>query len=134
MLTLREGANRGIYECLFSGVPVVISDRNIGVNREQINQHTGLVAGDGDLSQKMVSLLDNIHSYAPREWALRTTGYKNSTRVLNNCLKTYAVRDGEEWTQDIFAKKNDTNARYVFDRDRVAADRATVHLRGLLRN
>ena len=133
MLTLREGANKGIYECLFSGVPVVISDRNIGVNREHINQSTGLVASDENLPEKMVLLLENIHSYAPREWALRTTGYKNSTRILNDCLNTCAARDGEEWTQDIYAKKNDTNARYVFDRDRIAADGATVHLRELLR-
>jgi hypothetical protein len=133
MLTLREGANKGIYECFFSGVPVVISDRNIGVNREHINQNTGLAAGDENLPQKILYLLDNIHRYAPHEWALRTTGYKNSTRLLNDCLKICAARDGEEWTQDIYAKKNDTNARYVFDTDRVAADRAIMHLRGLLR-
>ncbi len=134
MLTLREGANKGIYECLFSGVPVVISDRNIGVNREHINQNTGLAAGDEDLPKKIVYVLDNIRSYAPREWALRTTGYKNSTRLVNDCLKTCATRDGEEWTQDIYTKKNDTNARYVLEKDRIAADRAIVHLRELVRN
>jgi len=133
MLTLREGANKGIYECFFSGVPVVISDRNIGVNREHINRYTGLTASDEDLPEKIVSLLENIHGYTPREWALRTTGYKNSMWLLSDCLKTCAVRDGEEWTQDLYAKKNDTNARYVLDNDRIAADRATEHLRGLLR-
>jgi glycosyltransferase involved in cell wall biosynthesis len=134
MLTLREGANKGMYECFFSGVPVVISERNIGVNREHINQYTGLMASDDDLPQKINSLLNNIHEYAPRDWALRTTGYKNSTRLLNECLKLCASRDGEEWTRDIYAKKNDTNARYVSDRDRVAADKAIAHLRNLLRN
>jgi hypothetical protein len=134
MLTLREGANKGIYECFFSGVPVVISDRNIGVNREHINQYTGLASGEDDLDQKIINMMDNIHSYAPREWALRTTGYKNSTRLLNECLRKCAMRNGEEWTRDIYAKKNDTNARYVLDKDRIEADGAIVHLRGLLRN
>ena len=134
MLTLREGANRGIYECFFSGVPVVISEGNVGVNREHINQYTGLAASDDDLDRKIIYLLDNIQNYAPREWALRTTGYKNSTRLLNDCLKNCAMKEGEEWTQDIFAKKNDSEAQYVLDKDRVEADRAIVHLRGLLRN
>jgi glycosyltransferase involved in cell wall biosynthesis len=134
MLTLREGANKGIYECLFSGVPVVISDRNIGVNREHINELTGLAASDENLAEAIVGLLENIHSYAPRQWALKTTGYKNSSRLLNNCLKACAVGVGEEWTQDIYTKKNDTNARYVFERDRLAADKAIVHLRQFLRN
>jgi glycosyltransferase involved in cell wall biosynthesis len=133
MLTLREGANKGIYECFFSGVPVLISERNIGVNREHINQHTGLVARDDELPGKIQTLLERIHEYAPREWALRATGYKNSTRLLNECLKRCALGHGEEWTQDIYAKKNDTNARYARVDDQQAADRATGHLRSLLR-
>lgn len=134
MLTLREGANKGIYECLFSGVPVVISDHNIGVNREHINQYTGVIASDEELPQKLVHLLDNIHTYDPRSWAIRNTGYKNSTRVLNDCLKTCATKDGEKWTQDIYVKKNDTNGRYVIEKDRISADGAVAHLRGLLRS
>jgi glycosyltransferase involved in cell wall biosynthesis len=134
MLTIREGANKGIYECIFSGVPVVISERNIGVNREHINRHTGLVAGDDDLSEKLASLLNGIHCYSPRDWALSATGYRISTRRLNDCLKDCGTRNGEQWTQDIYAKKNDTNARYVRDKDRIAADRAIAHLRGFLRN
>jgi glycosyltransferase involved in cell wall biosynthesis len=134
MLTLREGANKGIYECFFSGVPVVISERNIGVNREHINQHTGLAASDDDLPEKIVALLQNTYQYAPREWALKVTGYKNATRQLNDCLKSRAARSGEDWTQDIYAKKNDTNARYASEQDRIAADAATAHLRDLLRN
>jgi glycosyltransferase involved in cell wall biosynthesis len=133
MLTLREGANKGIYECFFSGVPVVISERNIGVNREHINQYTGVVASDDDLPGKIGSLLETIHDYAPRQWAVKATGYKNSTRLLNDCLKRCALGNGEEWTQDIYAKKNDTNARYVRANDQEAADRAVAHLRHLLR-
>ena len=134
MLTLREGANKGIYECFFSNVPVLISDRNIGVNREHINQYTGLVASDDNLSEKIICLLNNLHAYSPREWALKTTGYKNSTRLLNGCLRACATGVGEEWTKDIYAKKNDTNARYVFEKDRIQADTAILHLRELVRN
>ena len=133
MLTLREGANKGIYECFFSGVPVVISSENIGVNRDHINQHTGIAAADHDLDQKMLYLLSNLHNYAPREWALKNTGYKNSSQLLNKCLRECAIRMGEEWTKDIFAKKNDTYAQYILDDDRMEADRAIVHLGRLLR-
>jgi hypothetical protein len=133
MLTLREGANKGVYECFFSGVPVIISDRNIGVNREHINQYTGIVARDIELDKKITYLLDNASSFSPREWALRTTGYRNSTRLLNECLKESALKNGEVWTQDIYTKKNDTNARYVFEKDRIEAEKAILHLRGMLR-
>jgi hypothetical protein len=134
MLTLREGANKGIYECLFSGVPVIISDRNVGVNRDHINELTGIISSDEALAETIKRMLGNIGTYDPRRWAEKTTGYFNASRMLNEYIRGLAVSDGEEWTQDLYVKKNDTNARYVFEEERLLADRAIDHLRVFLRN
>jgi hypothetical protein len=133
MLSLREGANRGIYECFFSGVPVVISHRNVGVNRDHINQYTGATASDEELHEIILNLLENGSNFATREWALRNTGYRNSTHRLNECVKNLAINCGEEWTKDLFTKKNDTNSTYVFVDEQLEADNTLVHLYLLLR-
>lgn len=133
MLTLREGANRGIYECFFSNIPVVISDRNFGVNREHINSSTGMTANDDQLEEVIVSVLSHLSEYRPREWAETHTGYKNATRQLNDCLRSVALAGGENWTRDIFLKKNDTNSTYVKEEDRLAADEEMIRLRSMLR-
>ena len=46
MLSKKEGANRGIYECFFSDIPVILTSCNIGVNRDHINEQTGILASD----------------------------------------------------------------------------------------
>lgn len=134
MLTVREGANKGIYECFFCDVPVLLSGRNIGVNRDDINSLTGVVADDSMLSEALKGMLRNLHSFEPRAWALRKTGYRVSTKRLNDTLAMCARRYGEPWTRSIFGKKNDTNAQFVLEEDRLAADRGTEHLRRCLRS
>ena len=133
MLTVREGANKGIYECFFSNVPVIISKRNIGVNREHINRHTGIAVNDRLLDQGIRHLIMNSENYEPRQWALENTGYRNASYALNECLKGLAARSSEEWTRDIYVKKNDTNAQYVFESERTEADKEIDHLQAFLR-
>jgi glycosyltransferase involved in cell wall biosynthesis len=122
MLSKREGANKGIYECLFCNVPVILTAHNIGVNRSQINKFTGVVAKDSELSDKILYLLDNIYSFSPRTWAYDNTGYMNSHVKLNNMLINLAKRSGEEWTVDIYRKKNATNAMYADEIERLDAN------------
>ena len=133
MLTVREGSNKGIYECFFSDVPVIISERNIGVNRAHVNPHTGITVEDCLLADGIRHLVMNSESYEPRQWALEHTGYRNASYALNECLKGLAGKNGEEWTQDIYVKKNDTNAQYVFENERSEADKAIDDLRDYLK-
>lgn len=129
MLTIREGANKGLYEYLFSGLPILITNRNIGVNRDHINQYTGIAVEDHALAEGIQNLIVNLKKYHPREWALKNTGYRYANNLLNECLKNLAIKNNEEWTQNIYMKKNDTNAKYVFDRERESADKEMEHLK-----
>lgn len=133
MLTIREGSNKGIYEYLFSDIPIIITNRNIGVNRDHINKYTGIAVEDHELAKNIQYLIENLNQYHPREWALKHTGYRYANGLLNECLKQLSVCNGEKWTQDIFIKKNDTNSQYVFDKEQSDADKMIKDLHGLLR-
>ena len=133
MLSKEEGANRGIYECFFSNVPVILTDQNKGVNRDHINAHTGVLANDSKLSDAILYMLENYQRFNPRTWALKNTGYINSTNKLNEFIKNLALENGEVWTQDIFTKHNSPHARYANKEEQKQADVAFGHLEQFLR-
>lgn len=133
MLSKREGANKGIYESIFSNTPVILTRENVGVNREHINKFTGILAGDDELPERLYYMLNSHLLFAPRQWALENTGYQRSTERLNNMLKEVAIRRGESWTRDIYTKKNFTNAIYVYENERIEADKDICHLLQFLR-
>ncbi|MGB3209622.1 MAG: glycosyltransferase [Desulforhopalus sp.] len=122
MLSKREGANKGIYESFFCDVPVILTSENVGVNREHINDSTGVLAPDSNLSESILEILQDHKQFSPREWAITHTGYVESTKKMNAFLQKKAVGCGEIWTNDIFFKKNCTNAMYVYEHDRLIAD------------
>jgi len=122
LLSKEEGANRGIYECFFSNVPIILSSSNRGVNRDHINSQTGMLADDEELADVMRSMLQNYREFSPRQWALAHTGYINATRILNDVIKVRALACGEPWTQDIFTKYNAPHARYRVQAEQDVAD------------
>jgi len=122
MLSKAEGANRAIYEALFSGVPIVVCRDNIGVNRAHVNEHTGAFASDEELDRVIERMIAGYAAYDTRTWALANTGYVNATRVVNDTLKRLALEAGEPWTQDICPKKNGPNLLYVSEEDRLAME------------
>lgn len=133
MLTKREGANRAIYEALFSDVPVLVSERNVGVNRAHVNDETGVFSSDEDLGENLLRLVRERARYTPRAWALKHTGYQNSTRRLNTMLRNLAVQRGEAWTAGIYYKKNRPHAMFPDARERDAARRHLATLEPFLR-
>jgi len=133
MLSKREGANRAIYESLFCNVPIILTDQNVGVNREIINNQTGILSRDEELHNNLLKMLIDYKKFNPREWALKNTGYINSTRKLNDFLKKIATENGEDWSQNIFTKKNLPNATYVFESERQEAEKEFQRLVRYLR-
>jgi len=134
LLSKEEGANRGIYECFFSNVPVILTSRNRGVNRDHINSSTGMLVADEELPKALMLMLRDYRSYAPRQWALENSGYYNSTMKLNSFIKNLSLENGENWTRDLFYKHNSPHARYAVQEEQDLADRAFPHLRQFLRS
>lgn len=133
LLSKDEGANRGIYECFFSGVPIILTNENRGVNRDHINPMVGLLASDTELPNVILKMINEYSSFKPREWALNNTGFVNSTQKLNIFLKELSLGAGENWTADIYTKHNSPHARFAYKEEQMLADEAVAHLGPFLR-
>ncbi len=135
MLTRREGANRGIYECLFCDVPVVVPSYNRGVNKAHINEATGILAADDDaLPNALVSALSGRSRFHPRAWVTANTGYVNANKALDDALRGSAARAGESYSQGIAPIRSSPAARYVHEADRLRLQGQYVELEALLRS
>jgi glycosyltransferase involved in cell wall biosynthesis len=133
MLTRREGANRGIYECLFCDVPVVVSASNRGVNKSMINERTGRLVSDENLPAALRGMLENTSDFRPREWMELHTGYRNAGRALDAAIATLAQSRGESYSTPIAGIRSSPAAAYVDEGERTALDAEYANLRLLLR-
>jgi glycosyltransferase involved in cell wall biosynthesis len=120
LLSLAEGANRGIYEGMFCGNVIVVFEKIKGVNLHNINPQTGYLATDKNLPMVLTSAIKNFYKFDTRKWALANIGYINSTQKLNNILKDKTITSGCSWGSDIVPKKNVPNLRYTSGNDRLA--------------
>lgn len=100
-LSLHENGCRAIAECLRSDTPVVVSACTAGVNFEQINADTGLVASDKGLPGAIADALARLREFRPRQWFLEHSGDQVSTRRLNEWLQKRYKKWGMDWTQNI---------------------------------
>jgi len=133
MLSKREGSNRGIYECLLSDVPVVLTGANRGVNRDLINTQTGTIASDVELPQALRITLDEHRRFTPRKWALANTGCHRAWRMLNDRVKELAAHSGEPFTRDIARMHSSPAITYIDDDARKALCDEYSRLVGFLR-
>lgn len=132
MLTKREGANRGIYECLLNGVPVILYRYNRGVNKDVINAETGCFADDDELGNVLKTMLNNYERYNPAQWAKKNIGCENAHIQLNNLLMYLATNKGESYQTDICRIKA-SNAPYINSKDRVSMENEYLKLTDYLR-
>jgi glycosyltransferase involved in cell wall biosynthesis len=113
LLSRREGANRGIYESMFCGTPVIVYRHHRGVNLDHVTEEVGRLADDEELAGVIVSVVDEWQRFHPREWALANTGWITSTRLLNRTLEGIARQRGQPWTTEIVGHKNAPNLKYA---------------------
>jgi glycosyltransferase involved in cell wall biosynthesis len=113
LLSRREGANRGIYESMFCGTPIIVYRNQCGVNLDHVNRQTGLLADDYELGAAIDHVLNHPEEFNPREWALANAGYCNASQTINSKLREMSNRRGLPWTRDIVAKKSAPELRYA---------------------
>ncbi len=115
ILTLREGANKSIFEGFFADVPGIVLANNIGINKSHINEHTGRLILERELPEVLLWFRDNYPRFHPRDWAMANISPEVSTARLNEVLRQLAEKRGEPWTQDIVAKTNCPDPMYYPD-------------------
>lgn len=125
ILTLREGANKSIFEGFFADVPGIVLRNNIGINKSYINEYTGRLINERELPQILLWFREHYRDFRPREWAMQNISPQATTAKLNAILREIACEHGEPWTRDIVAKSNCPNPTYYPDSS-VAAGFPTV--------
>jgi glycosyltransferase involved in cell wall biosynthesis len=112
LLSLKEGSNRSIPECLFCDIPVIVLCDNIGGVKKFINRRTGMQVKPRSLAPSIEFMLNNLAAYEPRTWALNHISCIKTTDRLNSYLRERAIAHGESWTRDIVPKTNSPGLRY----------------------
>ncbi|MBN1930828.1 MAG: glycosyltransferase [Desulfobacterales bacterium] len=112
-LSLYENACRSIYEYFRSDLPCVISSSMAGMNLEIFNSQTGMTAIEKDLPKAISKVLCNRNQYTPRSWFLANSGSLNSSRKLNDQIRSIFKSQGYEWTEDIVPLTSSGASRYI---------------------
>lgn len=128
-LSIAEGTNKASYEALLCNVPLIVYKYNIGFRNNYINENTGVLADDNELPDAIEYVLAHQHSFSPRKWILKHSGYIYATHKLNQALKEIAHEKGESWFVDIVPKKNGPNFLYANENDRIDMEPAYFDLR-----
>jgi hypothetical protein len=115
LLSLKEGSNKAIAECLMCDVPVIVLSNHIGGIKKNINRYTGKLVDESRLSEEIEEMLDNLSSYSPRNWAKENISCVVTTERLNSYLKNRAITNGEPWTRDIVIKTNSPEPKYYYE-------------------
>ena len=117
-----EGSCIAVAESLFADTPVgLFSDARIG-SRAFINEWTGRLLTRRRLAEQIRRFVEEADRYRARSWALEHISCYRSHEVLNDHLRTAALREGRPWTRDIVPMQNDLFPRYL-DSETTAAGR-----------
>lgn len=115
LLSLKEGANRALAESIFCNVPVIVLKNFVGGMFKNVVPATGILAEEHELESAVEHLLKaNI---SPRRWGLEHISCLKSSDRLNSILRDHSAWQGRQWSQDIAARSNSPECRYVFDED-----------------
>jgi len=117
----RECANRAIVEAMLADVPVIVrSGLTFGFPYPYINDQTGRFVEERALGDAILEMLDQRHSYAPRQWVLEHMTCQKATAVVEAAIRAVAARAGEPWTTGIVVRTSTLDTQQYWD----PADRA----------
>jgi glycosyltransferase involved in cell wall biosynthesis len=109
----KEGFNKSLIEAMFADVPCILREGfNFGYRYAHINPQTGRYAGESQLPAVLTAMLADAETFAPRSWVMTNMSCQAATRIVNEFIKDYAEKTGENWTTDILVKVNDPNLAY----------------------
>jgi hypothetical protein len=112
-LSLYENACRSIYEFFRSNLPCVASSCMGGMNSQVFNSKTGVAVADGELAEAIALVLSHRDDFEPRRWFLENSGSLNSTKRLNQALRSLFEQLGYDWSSDIVRLGSSGANRYV---------------------
>lgn len=120
LLSLKEGSNRSLFEAMFCDVPVIALKNNVGMNKDYINESTGMLVDENRLADGLLRMQREYGHFSPRQWAMNNISPEVTTRKLVNIIKSSdpSFCPGED---DVIVKTNDPEVSYL-DKD-ISLDR-----------
>lgn len=112
LLSLKEGSNRSLFEGFFAGTPAILSKNNIGVNKNYINENTGMMVEDGGLQSAILHFRDNWVHYNTREWGMKNISPEKTTEKLINVINA-KFDDPNIKLDSVFIKVNQPEVQYM---------------------
>jgi hypothetical protein len=112
LLSLKEGANKSIFEGFFSGTPAIVLKDNIGVNKRYINSETGTLVHDREIEKSLLWFHESWQKFSPEIWAKNNISPLRSTEKINDILEKISREDGETWNYKIHPKTNSPELSY----------------------
>ena len=112
LLSLKEGSNKSIFEGFFAGIPAIVLKDNIGVNKQYINEDTGVLIDRHELGAAIKHFQSNWNKYRSNQWAKTNISPTHTTAKLNGIIRNLALSVGESWTHDAAIKVNSPEVRY----------------------
>lgn len=129
MLSEREGANRGIYEALFSGCKVIILSTNRGINKDLVNRGLIDTATKQTLSQKITEALSaNDESRSTTLNAEDFSGFIHTWKLLNE----YLIENSQIELSKEPLIKSKPNLSYIKNESKLAFDKEYSQLTNYL--
>lgn len=112
LLSLKEGSNRSIFESMFTGIPGIVLEENIGVNKHYVNEHTGRLVKSRNLEKEILNLAETHSNFNPRDWVFENISIFATKEKLDTILREEAIKAGFEWTSGTLLKVNSPEANY----------------------
>lgn len=109
LLSRKEGSNKTLFESMFADTPVILISNNVGVNKDYINEHTGILATESELPGAILKVANDAR-FRPREWAMENISPERSTAKLE--AKLVEIGDSPEGVQ-LHVKVNTPEATYM---------------------
>jgi len=130
LLSYKEGANKALFEGMHANIPAILLKNNVGVNKQYINDETGKLIDERDLPKTLVMFSREYAKFNPRQWVMDNISCQKTTQKLNTIIKDTALRNGEEWTEDIRIKvKEDGRMRFLHPEDTIIDNHLNNYLR-----
>jgi len=88
LLSLKEGSNRALFESIFSNTPIIALRNNIGINKDYVNNETGVLIADHELAKTILDFKYGNYEYSPRAWAMANIAPEVTIKKLVSCLNS----------------------------------------------
>lgn len=118
LLSLKEGSNRTLFESIFADTPVIALAENIGINKEYINDQTGMLVQDNGLADALLAFKTDKLEYHPREWAFKNIAPEvTRTKLVEAITKINNNANIQE--KDVAIKINSPKAIHMYNEDTI---------------